>query len=307
MRCALPRPLPHLPAAGLIVLALLLMAPRARADAQQPDTVSCPASVFQFHGIQLTSTPPWDDRSLDGGAAGYDCWAGELWSQAGQRSFVNGFGDAALRMSDLLTVNGVAPGAPVTFQARLHVTGAVAGPAAQLLAWLANGSGTLARVYRVGVSAGHEVTVDTTLQVTFHAQGGVPTSVAAMLWSNCDGGWSYVNATITYQGLPQGASLTSCRGYGGSTAVREGAPAFALEGPYPNPARGAPAFVVSLAPGAARLELFDAAGRRVRAHALQGAGRTTVTIARNGLPPGLYLARLTQGAHAIERHALLLP
>ena len=307
MRCTSLRPFPLPTAFGVFLMALAGFAPCARAAAQQPDTSGCPTSLFQFHGIQVTSSPPSDNRTLDGGAAGYDCWAAQLWAQAGQRFFANGFGDAALRVSDRITAIGVAPGAPVTLQAQLHVSGAVAGPSSQLIAWLADGAGHLARVYRVGVPVGHEVPVDTMLHVTIHALGGVPTPIVAMLWSNCDGGWSFVNGEISYQGLPAGASVTSCRGYGGATAVPPGAAKVALAGPLPNPSRGALAFEVSLDQGPARLELFDAAGRRVGGQGLQGPARLNVTLARGALAPGLYLARLTQGPRVIDRHALLLP
>ncbi|HET7225599.1 MAG TPA: T9SS type A sorting domain-containing protein [Candidatus Eisenbacteria bacterium] len=310
MRNPVPRPRLTIGTLVSIAFALLSGAGPARAVSDATDTASCPATLYQFHGTQATSPTPSDERALDGATVGYDCPAGELFTHSGQRGYPFGNGDAALRVSDLLTVTGIPDGAPVAFQASLHVTGGVAGPVSQLLAWVANGTAAIARVYRVGLQQGTEVVVDTTLTITVRGYGGLPIPIATMGWATCDGGWSYLDATLSYSGLPAGAVVTSCRGYGIAVAVPPApsqARAFAFEGPAPNPARGTLAFAVSLAPGPARLELFDASGRRVRARALDGAGRSQVVLERSGLAPGIYLARLTQAGRTLERRALLLP
>lgn len=305
-----PLPCPRLTLGMLVSIALALppSAVPARAASEAADTASCPSTLYQFHGTQATSPTMSDERALDGATAGYDCPAGQLFTHTGQRGYPFGIGDAALRVPDLLTVTGVPAGTPVAFQASLHVTGGVAGPVSQLLAWVANGTTAIARLYRVGLQQGIEVGVDTTLTITVRGYGGLPIPLAIMGWATCDGGWSYLDATVSYSGLPAGAIVTSCRGYGTAVAVPPApARAFAFEGPAPNPARGTLAFAVSLAPGPARLELFDASGRRVRARALDGAGRSQIVLDRAGLPPGIYLARLTQSARTLERRALLLP
>jgi hypothetical protein len=86
--------------------------------------------------------------------------------------------------------------------------------------------------------------------------------------------------------------------------AREEAYAFALDGFVPNPARGG--FQVSFSlPDAtpARLELFDLAGRLVRARTLDAPrpGRQWSGFDRSStLPPGVYVVRLTQGARSVS-------
>jgi hypothetical protein len=78
---------------------------------------------------------------------------------------------------------------------------------------------------------------------------------------------------------------------------------FALAGVTPNPARGSRLMVDFTLPVAdpARLELVDVAGRRVvdRAVGGLGAGRHVVDLASGrSLAPGIYVVKLTQGAHS---------
>jgi hypothetical protein len=88
-----------------------------------------------------------------------------------------------------------------------------------------------------------------------------------------------------------------------SADVGSGSPvAFALEGARPNPARGSGLRVAFALPegGAARLELMDVSGRRVRSREVGGlgAGRHTVDLsAGRPVAPGLYWVRLTQGGN----------
>jgi hypothetical protein len=86
---------------------------------------------------------------------------------------------------------------------------------------------------------------------------------------------------------------------------------FALAGVRPNPSRGNRVMVDFTLPTAqpARLELVDVAGRRVvdRAVGGLGAGRHAVDLAAGRpLAPGIYLVKLTQGAHSrVVRAAVL--
>ena len=74
-----------------------------------------------------------------------------------------------------------------------------------------------------------------------------------------------------------------------------------LEPPSPNPGRGAEgptvAFTLPRA-GAARIELFDLAGRKVAGVPERDypAGRNHVTLETHGLPPGTYWVRLLDGS-----------
>lgn len=79
----------------------------------------------------------------------------------------------------------------------------------------------------------------------------------------------------------------------------------ALDGLRSNPARGELVATFSLPhSGAARLDLFDLAGRRVRARALQwlDAGRHSVRIGEaSEFAPGVYLLRLTQDGRSVAK------
>lgn len=83
--------------------------------------------------------------------------------------------------------------------------------------------------------------------------------------------------------------------------------AFALEGLAPNPAVGTALTLRFSLPDAvpARLELVNVAGRSVWSRSVQGAGphalRPTESFA-----PGIYFVRLTRGAHALVRRAVIL-
>jgi hypothetical protein len=88
----------------------------------------------------------------------------------------------------------------------------------------------------------------------------------------------------------------------GTAAMEDGGVAvFALTGVSPNPSAGSRLSVAFTLPDGepAKLELLDAAGRRVagRGVGALGAGRHTVDLSPSGrLAPGIYLVRLTQGA-----------
>ena len=90
---------------------------------------------------------------------------------------------------------------------------------------------------------------------------------------------------------------------GGATSVTVPALELTLEGARPNPTVGA-LFVAFTLPdaNAARLELYDLAGRRlsVRDVAARGAGRHVVRLDDGALAPGLYWATLTQGARTLR-------
>jgi hypothetical protein len=99
----------------------------------------------------------------------------------------------------------------------------------------------------------------------------------------------------------------------GTTSVEGGGTiALALEGARPNPVRGHGLVVHFALPGAApaRLELLDVSGRRLAARDVGalGPGRHDVDLAPGkGLPAGVYLLRLTQGALARSTRVAVLP
>ena len=85
------------------------------------------------------------------------------------------------------------------------------------------------------------------------------------------------------------------------------APAFALAGAYPNPAVRDLSLAFSLLDASpARLDVFDLAGRRVagRDVGAMGAGRHLLPLGR--FAPGLYVVRLSQGAHSATIRAAVV-
>ncbi len=92
---------------------------------------------------------------------------------------------------------------------------------------------------------------------------------------------------------------------GGAPAV-----AFALHAVTPNPSRGAAMAVRFSLPTAtpARLDVFDAAGRRVWSRAFANAtGEHSASLADARLPAGLYLVRLRQGVREASTRVTVLP
>lgn len=90
---------------------------------------------------------------------------------------------------------------------------------------------------------------------------------------------------------------------GGEASVTVPALELALAGARPNPAVGALSVAFTLPDAiAARLELYDLAGRRLAAHNVgtRGAGRHVVRLTDGALAPGLYWVSLTQGARTLR-------
>jgi len=93
------------------------------------------------------------------------------------------------------------------------------------------------------------------------------------------------------------------------TAVRL---TLALEGARPNPAVAGQLRVSFTLPEAAqaRIELIDVGGRRMAARDVGslGPGRHSVDLGEDvNIPPGIYLARLTQGGRSLMRRIVVLP
>jgi len=84
--------------------------------------------------------------------------------------------------------------------------------------------------------------------------------------------------------------------------------AFALSGAMPNPASGRALTLRFALPDAipARLELVNVAGRSVWAREVHGAGAHSLRPTES-FAPGIYFVRLTRGAEALVRRAVVLP
>ena len=164
------------------------------------------------------------------------------------------------------------------------------------------------------------------LPVAFHAQAGVPYWVQIEGWQWGFPGWSIARSTggdghhfrcqhLTDGfdgGPPTGCWFTAPSGDAAfmllsTTVVSVDAPPiatdFALRGALPNPSRGDRVEMSFNLPNAApaELALFDVAGRQVAFQEVGalGAGPHVVDLAgRTAIPPGIYLARLSQGTRS---------
>ena len=143
----------------------------------------------------------------------------------------------------------------------------------------------------------------------FNYGGGLPTEVIGA----CNQAWGAVNGiecardsrlapSLTFVVLGTAAAAVVSAEDGGAPA------AFALRAAYPNPVVGSATIAYDL-PHAApvTLEVFDALGRRLAtlAEGTQAAGRHTARWDASSLPNGLYLYRLTAGAHTQTRKVVV--
>lgn len=290
----------------LLLAVVLLGASSAAALAQDSpqDTTTCPASLFQFHGAQTVMAGTYGSMSVPGGGgAGFNCTDGSLWSTCGVHGDFTLPGDAALRVTDRMHVLGVTAGTPLTFKAALHLTGYYAGAEAKLWSWIVEGERNANAFQGIVRSSGVDHMVDTTLRIVIHRAAGEWFDLATMAWTYSDPGWASVQGTLTFEGLPSGARVTSCRGYIAATSVPrpDGATRLALGVPWPNPTHGAVHARVMLPDQRpATLVLVDIAGRALERRIVVGAGEHFVTLARPP-GPGLYLIRLARDREAVTR------
>jgi hypothetical protein len=116
-------------------------------------------------------------------------------------------------------------------------------------------------------------------------------------------------AAIRCELLSRAATLVAITASGALRPVVPATPAFRIS---PEPLRGPLKMWVEIeSASSARVELFDLAGRRVRTHELGNlpAGASTVRIPSDwseGLPSGVYLARLSAGSMRNERRVTRL-
>ena len=111
----------------------------------------------------------------------------------------------------------------------------------------------------------------------------------AELWSWQDIGQSVDQWIVLEQGTGSPVTSVDAPLYPGGLAI---------EGLYPNPARETATCILrSLAPGAARVSLYDVAGRKIREAAtpVSPAGPTPLQISVTDLPAGIYFLRAAQG------------
>lgn len=159
------------------------------------------------------------------------------------------------------------------------------------------------------------------VRIRWHVSGETSASVErregaggwqAIAQVEIDGGgfMSFIDRHVT-PGLDYGYRLAFSSGtLGGETSVSVPAAfALALEGARPNPAVGALWVAFTLPSNEqAQLELYDLAGRKLFAREIgaRGAGRHVIRLDDGALAPGLYWAALTQGAHTLRTHVVMM-
>ena len=164
------------------------------------------------------------------------------------------------------------------------------------------------------------------LPLAFPAQAGVPYWVQIEGWQSGFPGWSIARGTggdgyhfrcqhltlVARDGVPTGCWFTAPSGDAAFTLLTAAvtgvdgprvATDFALSGALPNPSRGDRVDVSFSLPIAApaELALFDVGGRRVAFEEVGalGSGAHVVNLAgRSPVAPGIYFARLSQGARS---------
>jgi len=186
---------------------------------------TCPTTQLNCGG-SIESSAVADSCSYsdcDGsGHASFNAVLGRV-AAAAQGGSCSGVGLASVRSEDEFQVGGVAPGTPLTFRAVLTVNevvcpgtvvGCCAGTASAALYGPVEGDSILVSTH--GASC---ISLPTTVQVSVQANAGDPFRVVAIAQaSGNEIASGTIVGTLSFTGLPAGASVTSCRGFSQSAA-----------------------------------------------------------------------------------------
>lgn len=205
----------------LPALALALIVPAAAMAA-----VPCPDSHAQLLGFNnlFAVQGPVLDTTYTTSHAGFDLPAGTVTVSRA----IGGVNWTRSIATDAFDVTGVAPGTPVTLTAEFEVDGHVASPGCggsgcggYFQASLTQGASTNAQqVTLPNPFAGGQVNLQQTLTLPVTITAGTPLVIAFELavfvpaGGNAGGSG---NGIIRFSGLPPGAQVVSCQGYGSST------------------------------------------------------------------------------------------
>jgi len=153
-----------------------------------------------------------------GGRMSYDVVTGRLYAQAvGCSGFAGpGGGFASARGSDRFRLVGPPGGGAVGFEARLQLAGGVGGFAGTC-------GGDILEVGGASASAndGGNMVLNTTLAIPISHQVGDEFRIDyyASASAGGSGGLGFVEAQLSFAGLPPGYGVASCQGYAGDGAV----------------------------------------------------------------------------------------
>ena len=282
-----------------LAAAAVLAAKAAAAD-------GCPDSQILLSGVNVvTNRTALDTTGLHAHGA-FDLGQGRLVSNV---SFNDpGWATSLVSTSDEYRVVGLPAGTPVEVTAQFQVTGSW-----NVYPGVPQGNFT----YELSIATDTDSagffwppgsccigSISRTVSISLHPLAEAPFHLRLRLGSQNYRGRVDETGTLTFSGLPQGATVVSCQGYASDPAVLGAGPqtpslALALAELRPNPTSGALALTVRL-PGAdpARLEVFDLLGRSLVSRELrfERPGSYALSLDQTrALAPSVYTLRLSQG------------
>lgn len=200
----------------MVMAAVLALLPVAASAAPCPESCldgSCNAVAARDSAVAFVC-PPFPPVF---GQVSYDLVAGRLYAKAvGCSGFDGpGGGGVIVRGSDRFRLVGPAGGGPVSFEVRSQLVGGVGG--------LGTCGGDLVEVGGASASANDagSMYLYTTLAVPLSHQVGDEFRIDYYASASAGGpsGLGFVEAQLSFAGLPPGFGVTSCQGYTGDGAV----------------------------------------------------------------------------------------
>ena len=148
----------------------------------------------------------------------YDLVTGRLYAEARGCSGFDGpgGGSVSVRPSDQFRLVGPSGGGPVVFEARLQLAGAVGGS-------FGTCNGDILELGGASASAndGGSMYLNTTLAIPISHKVGDEFRIDCYAGGSAggSGGLGFVEAQLSFAGLPPGYGVTSCQGYAGDGSV----------------------------------------------------------------------------------------
>jgi hypothetical protein len=201
----------------LLAAVLALMPLSASADPCPESCLNgdCTAAMTRDTVVTIVCEP---FAPVEGGRGNYDLVSGRLHAEAHGCSgwYGPGGGYVSVRASDRFRLVGPSGGGPVAFQARLQLSGGAGGFAGTC-------GGDLVEVGGASASAndGGLMYLATTLAIPITHQVGDEFRLDCYVSASAggSGGLGFVDAQLSFAGLPPGYGVTSCQGYAGDGAV----------------------------------------------------------------------------------------
>jgi hypothetical protein len=218
----------YLPLAALI---LALLCPHAQANP------GCPMNMINVYArntidIFVNTTDAARDTSISGAFSSRSVGGYNL-ATGGVRGSIWSYGNIIVNVADQYTITGVPNGTPITLQALLRVQAVIGvSPGFDANASFNVGLGRSSpNEIMLGKSVyarfpPYSIGVDSTLVLSMNVTAGQPFDLHIELTAETRWGGSfsadisaYPGLSLTFSGLPQGTTLTSCQGYRVETPI----------------------------------------------------------------------------------------